>query len=128
MDINEIKFDENGNIDFDSLNKYMEANFPQPKARWWHRFRREYIVSTYFYYENITTEMAVCKLFLRFRLHRKGCSTLKDMFYPPRRVSLFLLKWFKWNTFNFNSNCTIEKYVPNTGQITHHCPLSYMDR
>ena len=100
----------------------MANKYPIAKKKWYHRFKRSYVVSRYTNYEFINTEEAWCKLFLRIKYHRDGYTAIKDLFYPSRKVSNFLFNVFGWNTYNFNSNITIERHRPNTGQVTYHSP------
>jgi hypothetical protein len=108
-------------FDFDEFTAYSNRKRRKDIFR---RLKRDYVVSTYNSYEWITTQKAFCKFFLRIQLHRRGYSALRDMFYPSRKVSNFLYKRFNLNTYNFNSNCSIERHRPGTGQVTHHSPWS----
>lgn len=117
MDVTEINYDENGNIDFDSLNKYMEANFPQPKVRWWHRFKREYIVTKYDSHESINTEPAYCKFFLRLKYRHYKSFVIN----PPLWLAFKLHKWFGWRTLR-ESNVKFERVDPSKDQVKYWQP------
>jgi|9_EtaG_2_1085328.scaffolds.fasta_scaffold19181_1 hypothetical protein len=109
---------------FSEWMEYMADKYPAPKKRWFHRFKRSYIVSRYTSHEFISTEDSWCKLFLRIKYHRDGYTSIRDLFYPPKRIANLLFKAFGWNTYNFNSNINIERHRPGTGQVTHYSPWS----
>jgi len=92
-----------------------------PKKLSWKGLQREYIVSRYDSYESIHTEYAYCKFFLRIK-YAKYYSSLRDLKYPPIRVSRLLHKWFGWNTFNYNSNITFELVDYSKDQVRYWSP------
>jgi len=85
----------------------------------WKGMKREYIVSKYTNYENINTEYAYCKFFLRIKYYREGYKSM--VVNPPYSVVKKLYDWFGWRTLR-SSDITFELVDYNEDQVRRWSP------
>jgi hypothetical protein len=79
--------------------------------------KKTYIVSTYNNYEWITTKDAYCRLQLMVTYAYRGYQLYEYPLWFAVLVNRICGKKI-WG----NRNCTIEKYIQGSDQITHHTP------